>query len=98
MAMLYRRKIQPSLAVEIWQKIFREASDIETAEEFSMSASAYIGSPWDGDENWRAARIEENDLSDALDTRKNIVLVCKAWYRMGIEILYSHLWLGGFLW
>lgn len=98
MAMAYRRKPQTSLhiklPVETWQQIFREASHIETAEEFSMSASAHVGLPWEGSDNWKAARIGEDDLFDALETRKNIVLVCKAWYSMGVKILYSHFRLG----
>lgn len=86
-----------NIAVETWHQIFQEASHIESADEFSTSATAYIGLPWEENTSYGEAIIRTKDLFKALRTRRNIALVSKTWYSMGIEVLYSHLRLGRFL-
>jgi hypothetical protein len=92
------------LAVETWQQIFWDASYIEGFEEFTTRAGAHNRLEWDNKSGKPgAARVPEEAFEEALKTRRKITLVCKAWYAMGIEILYSHLrircsqWLGSML-
>jgi hypothetical protein len=81
-----------NLAVEIWQQIFREASRVPDVSEFTTNAGSYL---WirchPSHSNVETALLNDRELDTALDARRNIVLVCKTWYAMGIGILYSHL-------
>ena len=85
------------LAVEIWHQIFRDASHIHSTDEFSTKARLHNRLVWDLDYDENDARVDADSLDEALRTRGKIVLVCKAWYAMGIEILYSHIRIKGIL-
>lgn len=75
--------------VEIWQAIFEStaSSDQEMEEEIRIRA------------NWFFSDETEHLIGDptaaeshlAFNTRFNIIFVCKSWYSMGIQALWSHL-------
>ena len=86
-----------NLPIETWQEIFWLASQIEDTDEFITDAGSYNRNIWDG-RNVLNAEMASWDLGDALQMRRDITLVCKAWYAMGIEILYSHIRISSYLW
>jgi hypothetical protein len=81
-----------NLALEIWQQIFREASLIPDVSEFTTDPGSYVRMRWHAsNSNVETALLDEEELDAALEVRRNIVLVCKTWYAMGVGILYSHM-------
>lgn len=77
--------------MEIWQQIFWEASHIDHKNEFTTKPRLHNRILWDPEYDDCDGRMDAEDLQYTLETRRHIVLVCKTWYTMGIEILYSHL-------
>jgi hypothetical protein len=77
------------LPFETWQEIFWLASHAQDRDEFMTNVGSYRN-VWDG----RSVMNPEEDacsLRAALRMRWTITRVCRAWYEMGIGILYSHI-------
>ena len=79
----------PALPVELWSKIFWEATMIPTKNEFGTDPRAYIETFCDPPV--QSSQITDEELNVALKSRLDIVLVCKYWRDIGLPILYSHL-------
>jgi hypothetical protein len=80
-----------NLAVATWQEIFYQASHIPDLDEFTTDARAYNTLPCTLESDTDTPHAIPWGLTNALRTRLNIVLVCKAWKIMGLEVLYSHI-------
>jgi hypothetical protein len=80
------------LAMETWQQIFWAASHVDYLDEFTTRADAHNRLTWEVNKGAPVtAKMSLKTLSEILDIRRNLVLVCRAWYSMGIKTLYSHL-------
>jgi hypothetical protein len=77
------------LPVELWKDIFAMASTIPGKDEFSTQSSAYISMACDGTDSEAVPSFSEQ--TQLIKTRLNIVQVCKYWYSIGIQSLWSHL-------
>lgn len=80
-----KKSLETLLPDELWVDIFEKSSEVPAIDIDPDTLSAQAPeirrpSPW----HW-------SNIQRAIKTRRNIVLVCKRWYRIGIPVLWSHL-------
>lgn len=77
------------LPVELWREIFAHTTAVASKDEWTVEGSAHNLMICD-DYPVSAALTREETLN-TIKMRLNIVKVCKSWYAMGIQTLWSHL-------
>lgn len=84
------------LPVELWRHIFSFSTTIPGKDEFSHDVRAFGSMPHNREDI--LATLTPEELSFILKTRHTIVRVCRRWYAIGIEALWSHLRVEGRSW
>jgi hypothetical protein len=79
----------PKVPVEVWLDIFELVTSVPRKYEFTMDGAAYVMAN-------KASRAEtgiptSEEAAEITRSRLPIVLVCKNWYAIGIQALWSHL-------
>jgi hypothetical protein len=81
--------VERRLPVEIWRHIFALATLIAGKDEFSTQSASY--NPMFCDKVDTITSPSPEEQSQIIKTRFNIVRVCKYWYFIGVQSLWSHL-------